>query len=98
MQQARRKGEAPAAAIRGAPLYKLPAANAVIAYDKRRRAIVAWSGMYNFKDVSGTGTMELRTGERMAVECGRRRPARFVPRDVSSLRQRFDCTSEAAPA
>jgi hypothetical protein len=41
------------AAASGAPLYKIPAANAVIPPDKRRRAIVAWSGMYNFKDVSG---------------------------------------------
>jgi hypothetical protein len=35
-------------------LYKIPAANAFIAHDKRRRASAVWSGMYNFQDVSGT--------------------------------------------
>lgn len=44
-------GVTPAAS--GPPLYKIPASSMNIANDKRRRAIAAWSGMYNFKDVSG---------------------------------------------
>jgi hypothetical protein len=38
-------------------LYKIPAANAFIAEDKRRRATAVWAGMNNFQDVSGTGTI-----------------------------------------
>ena len=38
-------------------LYKIPAANAYIAHDKRRRATAVWSGMYNFQDVSGKGPL-----------------------------------------
>ena len=34
-------------------LYKIPAANAFIAEDKRRLALAVWSGMFNFQDVSG---------------------------------------------
>ena len=39
----------------GGSLYKLPAANAYIPLDTRRLATAVWSGMYNFRDVSGTG-------------------------------------------
>jgi hypothetical protein len=38
-------------------LYRIPAAKAFIAHDKRRRATAVWSGMYNFQDISGLGTI-----------------------------------------
>jgi hypothetical protein len=38
-------------------LYKIPAANAILGIDKKRRAQAVWAGMYNMQDISGTANI-----------------------------------------